>query len=354
MSKLILSILPIVLFMACAAVPDRQAETLQTEGEHMDSTQNNTQNSIEADESGAAGEPVFHSEELSMDTGSGILKGTLSIPAGDGPFPAALIIAGSGPTDRDGNSPLIPGQNNSLKMIAEALADAGIASLRTDKRGIAESASAMVSESDLRFSTYIDDYVMWFNTLLQDSRIDSAGIIGHSEGSLIGLAAALETDAAFVINLAGIGEAAYITLERQLMAQSPAAAGVAVEIMNTLRTGELVEEIPEGFESLFRPSVQPYLVSWFSYDPVKLIAELKVPVMIIQGTTDLQVRVEDAEMLHKGNPDAELLIIEGMNHVLKNAPADQAANIAAYSDPDLPLAEGLMEAVITFIQTADR
>ncbi|GAB6091201.1 alpha/beta hydrolase family protein [Spirochaeta dissipatitropha] len=291
-------------------------------------------------------------EDLSLDIGTGVLKGTLLLPEGTEPFPAVLIIAGSGPTDRDGNSPMLPGKNNSLRMLAESLADAGIASLRTDKRGIGESAAALRSESELVFSDYIDDYVQWINKLLQDSRIASVGIIGHSEGSLIGMAAALHTETAFMINLAGIGEPAYYTLERQLKAQSPEVAEIAISIMDSLRAGEMVEEIPAGFESLFRPSIQPYLISWFSYDPVQLIGELTIPLMIVQGSTDLQVSIEDAEKLREGNAAAEFTVIEGMNHVLKTAPADQGANLAAYSDPDLPLAEGLVSAITAFIQGA--
>ena len=96
-------------------------------------------------------------DTITLDTPTGAIAGTLLIPSGNGPFALVVIIAGSGPTDRDGNSPLLPGANNSLKLLAEGLADRGVASLRYDKRGVAASAKAMVSEADLRFNTYADD-----------------------------------------------------------------------------------------------------------------------------------------------------------------------------------------------------
>jgi hypothetical protein len=92
-----------------------------------------------------------------LDTPAGKIAGSLLLPAAKGAAPVALIIAGSGPTDRDGNSSMIPGRNDSLRMLAQALAQAGIASVRYDKRGVGASAQAVQSESALRFETYIDD-----------------------------------------------------------------------------------------------------------------------------------------------------------------------------------------------------
>lgn len=129
-------------------------------------------------------------EPVTLDTGTGKLFGSLMLPAAQGKLPVALIISGSGPTDRNGNSAMIPGHNDSLKMVAQALAADGVASLRYDKRAIGASAAAMVKESDLRFEMYVNDAVHWVEKLKADPRFGPIVIIGHSEGSLIGMLAA--------------------------------------------------------------------------------------------------------------------------------------------------------------------
>ena len=134
-------------------------------------------------------------EEDTLKTSTGDVFGTVELPAAKQPVPVALIIAGSGPTDRNGNTPALPGSNNSLKMLADGLAARGIASLRYDKRGIAASRAAMTTEADLRFNNFIEDAEAWIKQLRADKRFSTITVIGHSEGSLIGMVAAREAGA---------------------------------------------------------------------------------------------------------------------------------------------------------------
>lgn len=288
-------------------------------------------------------------EEVELSTETGVLKGTLMVPDGEGQFPIVLIIAGSGPTDRNGNNPMMT--NNSLLLLGEGLMEAGIASLRFDKRGIAASATAMSKEEDLRFETYVDDVVGWAEKLRKDPRFNELIILGHSEGSLLGMIASYRVSADKFISLAGVGRPAADVLRDQLSAQPPAITAMTDPILDTLETGQTVEGVNPMLNALFRPSVQPYLISWFKYDPKEEIAKLSCPVLIVQGNTDLQVKVEDANLLASGNPKGVKVILEGMNHVLKNAPPDRMANAQTYNDPDLPLQDGLMERLIDFIGT---
>lgn len=288
------------------------------------------------------------SEPVTLDTPTGTIHGTLVNPAGEGPHPVALLIAGSGPTDRDGNNALLPGPNDSLKLLAQALAARGIASLRYDKRGIAESAAAAPSEADLRFETYAEDAAAWVRQLRDDDRFTSVTVIGHSEGSLIGMLAADEADA--FVSVAGIARPASDVLRTQLRTQLPPDLWDESErILATLKAGETTTDVPQAIFALYRPSVQPYLISWLRYDPAEKIARLDVPVLIAQGTTDIQVGLGEAEALKQAQPEAELLIIEGMNHVLKPVPADPAQQQASYSDPTLPVVPELVERIARFI-----
>jgi pimeloyl-ACP methyl ester carboxylesterase len=283
------------------------------------------------------------------DVTAGAIHGTLLLPADiSKPVPVVLIIAGSGPTDRDGNNPMLPGHNDSLKMLATDFATNGIASLRYDKRGIGRS-TVETKESDLRFETYIDDAVAWCNQL-HEKRFSGVVIAGHSEGSLIGMIAAKRCGAAAFISLEGAGFPAADILRTQLKTRLPEELKAPNEaILKSLEAGKTVDDTPPSLAALYRPSVQPYLISWFKYDPAKEIAALKIPVLIIQGTTDIQVSVDDAKRMAAANPHAKLVIIDGMNHMLKTVSGDVQAQLPSYSDPKLQLSEKLTPELVQFV-----
>ncbi len=291
----------------------------------------------------------FIEEEYNLEVAEGNIYGTLTLPKEGNNFPVAIIIAGSGPTDRDGNNP-IGGKNNSLKMVAEALAKDGIASLRYDKRGVGESQSLVKKEEDLVFEDYIDDVVRWVDKLRTDKRFNKVIIIGHSEGALIGATAAYKSNVDGFVSVAGMGYSAYDTLKRQLKDQPGDIYEKSLPLLDTLKEGNLIFNPPQELYVLFRPSVQPYMISWFKYDPVVEISNVKAPILILQGDNDIQVQVSDAEMLHEGNPNSKLVIVKGMNHVLKDAPTDIEGNMATYSNPDLQLNEEFITEIIGFIK----
>ncbi len=299
----------------------------------------------------AASEPKWVENEVSIGEGDSTLHGTLLTPgAYKDSFDAVLIISGSGPTDRDGNQPSM--KNDSLKLLAHALGEAGIASLRVDKRGIAASAKAAPREEDLRFETYIDDALSWIGFLKAQPGVKRIFVIGHSEGALIGSVVAQNDEIAGFVSLAGAGEPAADILRRQIKASpnGEQILALAEPTLQKLEKGETDPAPSPMLYSLFRPSVQPYLISWFRHDPRVEIAKIPGRVAIVQGTTDIQVLPVDAESLKAARPDATFTLIDGMNHVLKAAPAERAANVATYGNPDLPLAPGLLDAIIQFVQ----
>lgn len=283
--------------------------------------------------------------DITIRTGTGELYGTLTIPAKPGRMPVALIIAGSGPTDRDGNNPVM--KNNSLKILASELSKNGIASLRYDKRGIAASKAAVTSEKDLRFDDYVSDAREWIQLLNRDNRFSEVIVIGHSEGSLIGMLAGTSADK--FISIAGFGQSADIILKEQLSSQPKMVQDLSFPIIDSLKNGNIVKNVPPVLNSLFRHSVQPYMISWFKYDPQDEIRKLSLPVLILQGTNDIQVGVENARQLSDANPDAELLLITNMNHIFRITEGDRMANLATYSDTNLPVSEELVKTVTGFI-----
>ena len=285
---------------------------------------------------------------VKLETKTGTLEGSLIVPNEKRSVPVALIISGSGPTDRDGNNTAMI--NNSLKMLAEALSKKGIATLRYDKRGIGKSQKAGKKEDELRFEHYISDAKAWAELVKNDKRFNGVIIIGHSEGSLIGMIAAQENGIDKFISIAGPGLSADKTLMEQLKSQPPEVLNIALPIIDKLRQGETVNDVNPLLYSLFRPSVQPYLISWFKYDPARELAKLRIPVLVIQGTTDIQVREEDAKILSEANPKAEIKIIKGMNHIFKEAGLDRMKNIETYNQPELQIKQELVEVITDFVK----
>ena len=285
--------------------------------------------------------------------GDNTLFGTLTLPHTKGPFDAVLIWSGSGPTDRDGN---LPGnRNNCLKMVAHELASAGYASIRSDKRGIGQSEKAVVDEKDLRFETYVDDAIQWAEFLKQVPGVRYVFLLGHSEGGLVCTLAAQKINAVGMVIIDGTGFTATNILREQLLAPDikipKHLLSEISEILKSLEAGFLVSNISSDLEGQFRQSVQPYLMSWFKYDPKLELAKTDSSVLVIQGTTDFQISVENGRRLAAARAGIKFLEIKGMNHVLKDAPKHKASNYATYGKPMLKLASPLMPAITTFIKT---
>jgi pimeloyl-ACP methyl ester carboxylesterase len=275
------------------------------------------------------------------------LFGTLTTPDLTKKYPVALIIAGSGPTDRNGNNPMM--KNNSLKMLAEVLAKNGIASLRYDKRGIGESKASAISEQSLVFENYTEDAKSWINLLKQDKRFSEVVIIGHSEGSLIGMIAGAKANK--FVSIAGPGESADKLIKTQIESKANKQLNDLIfPIIDSLKNGNQVKKVDPMLNALFRPSIQPYLISWFKYNPQAEIKKLNVPILIIQGNNDLQVTVKDAETLSQANKNAELLIVDKMNHIMKIVEGDKQANLESYKNESLPLSEIMTTKIVSFIK----
>ena len=291
--------------------------------------------------------PVSTPVELASTPAS--LHGTLLTPDGQ-TRAAAVIIAGSGPTDRDGNSP-IGVTGGVYRQLAEGLAERGIATVRYDKRSIAASTAAATDEASLTFDTYIDDAKAWAALAAEKTGAPCVWLVGHSEGALIAQAAAADNPGVCgLVLLSPVGVRANVELRRQIEPKLPPAVKPEVDhIMSELEAGRTVSDTPPYLAALFRPSVQPYLISYFVVDPQALIAAYDRPVLLGHGSTDIQVAPENSETLLAAQPKAERVVFEGLNHVLRQAPLDPAGNAATYGDASIPLGAEVAPAVADFI-----
>jgi len=260
----------------------------------------------------------------------------------------AIIIPGSGPTDLNGNQPKI--KNNSLLFLSDALVRKNIATVRYDKREIAGSSSKDIDESKMNIESETEDLIGLID-FYRTKGFDQIYLIGHSEGSLIGLLAAQQRDIAGMVSVCGAGNSADKLLKSQLQQKLPQPLlKEAEDIIDSLKDGKLVNDISEPLKLLFRPSVQPYLISWFRYDPSNLVAKLKAPLLIIHGDKDIQIDVAESAILHNASPDSKYVIIKNMNHIFKTINGDYNENLGSYTNPDLQINEEFSVTVINFIK----
>ena len=289
-------------------------------------------------------------ETIILKTDTGDLDGTLTMPDIKKDIPIVLIISGSGPTDRNGNNESL--ENNSLKFIADSLRKHGIASVRYDKRGVARSMEAMTSEINYRFDNLMNDVKDWVELIAKDKRFTEIIIAGHSEGSLLGMIAAENNKkVSAYISISGAGRSADLILKEQFATAPQNIKDIIYPMLDTLKAGDTIASVPKYFYTLFRPSVQPYMISWFKYNPQAEIKKLTIPILILQGTMDIQVSVEDANLLKAAQPKAELKLITNMNHVLKNCDTkDKDKQTPIYGNPDLPLNKEFTDELVGFIK----
>ncbi len=283
----------------------------------------------------------------------GPLAGTL-LDAGKG-APVVLIVPGSGPTDRDGNNPL--GVTAApYRLLAEQLAEQGVSTVRIDKRGMFESKAAVSDPNAVSIADYAADTHAWVGSIRKRTGARCVWVLGHSEGGLVALAAAQKPQGMCGIILVSAAGRPLGPLLREQLRANPANAPLldaAMAAIDSLEKGQRVDAstLPAPLQALFAPQVQPYLIDLMAKDPAKLAASVSTPLLIVQGGRDLQVSKTDANTLAAAQPRAKLVVIEPMNHVLKDVPSDdRAANLATYGDPSLPVDRTLVDTIAGFVK----
>lgn len=275
------------------------------------------------------------------------VDGTIVLPVGVENPPMAIIIGDSGPTDRNGNQQMV--NNNSLKYLAIGLSENGIATFRYDKRILKQMKDRTLNEESIRFDDFITDAVAAVTYFKKANAFSKVYVIGHSQGSLVGMIAA-QAGADGFVSLAGAGQEIDGVIVDQLEKQAPGLRDNARQAFDEMRSNGIVTQYSPGLASIFRQSIQPFMLTWMKFDPQVEIEKLDMPVLIVNGGQDLQVQVSEAEKLKSAKPDAEYLIVPYMNHILKRIEGDDIDNSKSYNEPNRPVMPELIDAITDFIK----
>ncbi len=276
---------------------------------------------------------------------SRFVDGTLLSPK-DGSTNLAIILAGSGPTDRDGNQNFM--KTNNLKKLAVALTNNGIATFRYDKRIVKQIRRGNL-DPNIKFDNFVSDAIDAINYFKKQNTYKKIYVIGHSQGSLIGMLAAKDNADGF-ISLSGAGQSIDNVVIEQIEKTAPMFTDDTKRIFGILKEGNTTTNYPPALASVFDVSVQMFMASWMIYNPVEEIKKLDMPILIINGTKDLQVSTKEAELLHSAAKNSDLKLIEKMNHVLFIIEGDDQENSKSYNDHAGKVSEELINDIIAFIK----
>ena len=311
--------------------------------------------------SGHASRGVDFGLEVGVDTGRGILPGSLLLPnaVSDRAVPAVLLLSGAD-ADRDGNNYAVPGRSDALAQLARALRERGIASLRFDQRGSGEAYRLGADEGKLRFDDRVADARAAIVSLAVDLRFSRLVVLGYGEGALVGAAALgpespVSSRVVGLVALCASGKTELETIEEALSSTPEAYKPEAEAIMSALEAGKSYPNPSPYFADFFRPSVQAYLASRLGYDVRAAFAAarpshfLPRDALVIAGGSDLQVSRGESQDLASARPGTAYRVIPGMSHALKEVGDDEDANYSSFTDPSLPLAKGLVDLVAAFV-----
>lgn len=289
-----------------------------------------------------AQENLYTSQNIAINK---LIEGTLLTPSKIAKPDLVIIIAGSGPTDRDGNQNFL--KSNALKKLAVGLSEKNIATFRFDKRIVKQIRQGNV-DMRILFDDFVTDAVSIIDYFKNSKKFNKIYIAGHSQGSLVGLLAAKGKADGF-ISLAGAGQSIDLVITEQIEKTAPMFTKDAKRLFGILKKGKTTSEYPAALNSIFNKELQPFIANWMSYNPQKELKKLDMPILIINGTKDLQVSESEAQLLKTAVPKSTLVIIKNMNHVLVTIEGGDLENSKSYNEASRKISPKLFESILSFI-----
>ena len=289
-----------------------------------------------------AQDKLFNQQQITINRH---VDGTLLLPNKIDKPNLAIIIAGSGPTDRDGNQNLL--KNNSLKKLAERLSENGIATFRYDKRIVKQMRQGNI-DYNISFDDFITDAISVINFFKTKDDFNKIYIIGHGQGSLVGMIAAKDGADGYV-SVAGAGKPIDEVIVDQINNTAPMFNEDTKRVFSVLKEGKVTDDYPLALATVFNKEVQPFMMSWMKYSPQLELKKLDIPILIINGTKDLQVSIEEANLLKAAVENTQIEIIEKMNHILVPIEGDNLENSKSYNESFRKLSLKLIDVIVEFV-----
>jgi hypothetical protein len=286
------------------------------------------------------GSQEYQQTPISINT---YVEGNLVQPEGSKNL--VILIAGSGPIDRDGNQNFT--KNAYLKKLAYQLAHENISSFRFDKRIVSQIRSGRADEGVL-FDDFVTDVKSIITFFKSSGSFDHIYLLGHAQGSLVGLLALTEDITGF-ISINGSSKNIGDTLIEQVAQSAPELKEATVSVVNELKNGRTTLNYPKSLDNAFNLETQAFLISWMAYEPKEIISKLSVPGLIIHGSKDLQLSTEEGKALYNSCESCKLVVIENMNHMLFEIFGDELENYKSYSDPNFQISKELIGNIVEFI-----
>lgn len=288
------------------------------------------------------------SEEVELKNGEIKLPGTLSYPELKEKTPLVIFVHGSGNIDRNGNQAGTQIKANYIKTLADSLNTKGIAFYRYDKR--TSIITNLEKSKNITLLDFVKDVKTAIDYFSDDKRFGSIHIIGHSQGSLVGILSVTDEIDSY-ISIAGPSKTIDKTIITQLEKQNTEFAKTARKHFDELAQTDTIQQVNPLLMSIFAPQNHKFLANWMRLNPEEEIKKLDLPILILNGDADLQVSDENAEMLHKANPQSKLSIIPKMNHLLKEVNTMEE-NQKAYTDETIPLSQRLVKEIVNFVKNS--
>ena len=286
---------------------------------------------------------LFKSQDIEVNQ---FIDGTLLLPNDITKPNLVIIIGGSGPTDRNGNQNFL--RNNSLKKLAEALSNNQIATFRYDKRIVKQIRTGNI-DRNIMFDHFVTDAISVINYFKTKNTFNHIYILGHGQGSLVGMLAA-EDNADGFISVGGVGQSIDNVILEQIEKTYPVYSNEAKSVFNSLRNGQKTKEYPAELASVFNMEIQSFMMNWMQYNPQEEIKKLQMPILIINGTKDLQVDFKEATLLHEANTNSTMKLIENMNTVLVPIEGDNLDNSKSYDETFRKISPQLIQEITDFIK----
>lgn len=288
-------------------------------------------------------------EPFTINLGNAQVNGFLNIPEKVNKAPLIILVSGTHFFEKDLEG--LGFEDNSFRQISEYLYKNGIACYR-----IEPSSLNIGSDIDIKFENYATTLKTCVDTFYLSKRFSKIIVAGTNDGALMGILTAIKNPKVNgFVSLAGYGRVGDEVLKEKLSGPNELNNKVIYDFIDLLKKGDTLPDLPRSYLSVFKPSIQPFLISWFKINPANELKKTTCPVLIFNGTTDLKVKTKDYQLLCAAKPLAQKKVIKNMNHNFTNCDKlDRESQIKFCTNSSETMNKDFLLTLVNFIKTVPK